>query len=141
MDCLPAGMELFPAVDLKQFEFIKRVIDDCDYYVLIVGGRYGTLTSEGISFTEAEYEYAISKGLKLLAFIHSEPNQLSVERSEQDPHLIELLENFRQKVSMGRLVEFWTKSEDLPALVVLSMFQTIKIYPAIGWIRGDKANR
>jgi hypothetical protein len=31
MDCIPAGMELFPAADQEQFEFIKRVIDDCDY--------------------------------------------------------------------------------------------------------------
>src|SRR6478736_6465367 len=38
MDCIPAGMELFPAADEEQFEFIKRVIDDCDYYLLIIGG-------------------------------------------------------------------------------------------------------
>ena len=36
-DCIPAGMELFPAADMEQFEFIKRIIDDCDYYILIVG--------------------------------------------------------------------------------------------------------
>ena len=34
MDCIPAGMELFPAADEEQWEFIKRVIDDCDYYLL-----------------------------------------------------------------------------------------------------------
>jgi hypothetical protein len=28
-DCIPAGMELFPAADEDQFEFITRVIDDC----------------------------------------------------------------------------------------------------------------
>jgi hypothetical protein len=28
MDCIPAGMELFPATDEEQFEFIKRIIDD-----------------------------------------------------------------------------------------------------------------
>lgn len=45
MDCIPAGMELFPATDEEQFEFIKRVIDDCDYYLLIIGGRYGSTTA------------------------------------------------------------------------------------------------
>ena len=53
MDCIPAGMELFPAADEEQWEFIKRVIDDCDYYVLIIGGRDGSLTPEGISYTGA----------------------------------------------------------------------------------------
>ena len=42
LDCIPAGMELFPAADEEQLAFIKRVIDDCDYYLLIIGGRYGS---------------------------------------------------------------------------------------------------
>jgi hypothetical protein len=35
---IPAGMELFPATDQQQLEFIKRIIDRCDYYVVIIGG-------------------------------------------------------------------------------------------------------
>ncbi|WP_271025211.1 DUF4062 domain-containing protein [Rhizobium sp. RCAM05973] len=38
MDCIPAGMELFPAMDEEQFKFIQRIIDDSDYYILIIGG-------------------------------------------------------------------------------------------------------
>ena len=52
MDCIPAGMELFPAADEEQWVFIRRVIDDCDYYLLIVGGRYGSVTPEGVSYAE-----------------------------------------------------------------------------------------
>ena len=37
-------MELFPVMDEEQLEFIKRVIDDYDYYILIIGGRYGSTT-------------------------------------------------------------------------------------------------
>ncbi len=73
MDCIPAGMELFPAADEAQFEFIKKIIDDCDYYLLIIGGRYGSLTDEGVSYTEKEYDYAVSIGLSVIALIHSEP--------------------------------------------------------------------
>lgn len=29
--CFPAGMELFPASSLEQWELIKNVIDDSDY--------------------------------------------------------------------------------------------------------------
>lgn len=35
-DCIPAGMEAFVATDVEQFEVIKKVIDLCDYYVLII---------------------------------------------------------------------------------------------------------
>ena len=34
-----AGMELFPASDQQQLEYIKRIIDRSDYYVVIVAGR------------------------------------------------------------------------------------------------------
>src|SRR6266705_2980965 len=40
---ISAGMELFPATDQQQLSFIQRVIDRCDYYVVIIGGRYGSL--------------------------------------------------------------------------------------------------
>ena len=63
-------MELFPASDTEQFSYIKKVIDECDYYVLIIGGRYGSVDSEGISFTEKEYEYAIETNKIVLAFVH-----------------------------------------------------------------------
>ena len=39
----PAGMEWFHGIDEEQFEYIKQVIDDSDYYVLILGGLYGTI--------------------------------------------------------------------------------------------------
>ena len=67
MDCIPAGMEIFPAIDEEQLEFIKRIIDDCDYYILIIGGRYGSTTDDGISYTEREYDYAVECGLKIIA--------------------------------------------------------------------------
>jgi len=34
LDCIPVGMEMFPAADDDQWTLIKRLIDDCDYYIL-----------------------------------------------------------------------------------------------------------
>ena len=82
LDCIPAGMELFPAIDAEQFEFIKKIIDDCDYYILIVGGRYGSISEDGISFTEKEYDYAVSKNIPVLAFLHNDIKNLTFEKSE-----------------------------------------------------------
>ena len=137
MDCIPAGMELFPAADEEQLQFIKSVIDDCDYYLLIVGGRYGSLTSEGISYTEQEFEYAISIGLKVLVFLHERPEEIPVGKSEVEPELCRKLAEFREKASTSRLVKFWTRADELPGLVALSLSKTIKLYPAVGWVRAD----
>lgn len=137
MDCIPAGMELFPAADEEQWEFIQRVIDDCDYYLLVIGGRYGSVTADGISYTEKEFDYAVKKELKVVALIHGIPDDIPFGKSEQDPELREKLLGFRDKVMNGRLIKFWKNAEELPGLVALSLQKTIKMYPATGWVRAN----
>ena len=137
MDCIPAGMELFPAADEEQWEFIKKVIDDCDYYLLIIGGRYGSVTDDGISYTEKEFDYAVESGLKIVALIHGAPDDIPFGKSEQDPMLREKLLGFKDKVMNGRLVKFWENARELPGLVALSLTKTIKMYPAVGWVRAS----
>jgi hypothetical protein len=46
LDCMPAGMELFPAASEDQWRWIKRVIDESDYYLVIIGGKYGSVHPE-----------------------------------------------------------------------------------------------
>lgn len=140
MDCIPSGMELFPAADEEQWEFIKRIIDDCDYYLLIIGGRYGSTTAEGVSYTEKEYDYAIEKGIKVVALLHANPDEIPLGKSEADPESRGRLKAFREKVAKDRLVRFWRTADELPGLVALSLSKTIKMYPAVGWIRANQAS-
>lgn len=137
LDCIPAGMEFFTAIDSEQLEFIKKIIDDCDYYILIIGGKYGSMTEDGISYTEQEYNYAVSKGIRVLAFLHENINQLTTDKIELDQNKREKLEAFRDRVKTGRLVQFWNNADDLNGKVAVSLTKAIKTYPAIGWVRGD----
>lgn len=67
----PIGMEMFSAGNSDQWTLIKRTIDISDYYLLLIGHRYGSLTEEGISYTEKEYNYACEKGIPIMAFIRN----------------------------------------------------------------------
>ena len=50
---IPAGMELFNASDKSQLDVIKKWIDESDVYMLILGGRYGSVEPEsGISYSQ-----------------------------------------------------------------------------------------
>lgn len=138
MDCIPAGMEHFPAADEEQWNFIKRIIDYSDYYLLIIGGRYGSLDDDGLSFTEKEYDYAVSKNIKVIALIHGKPDALSYENSEQSPELRSKLEAFRDKVKTKRLVEFWTDPAELISKVLLGLVNAKSMYPAVGWTRSNR---
>jgi hypothetical protein len=65
---IPAGMELFAASDKKQMDVIKRWINESDVFMLILGGRYGSIESEsGKSYVHLEYEYAVEIGKPFFA--------------------------------------------------------------------------
>ncbi|MEX3812136.1 DUF4062 domain-containing protein [Paraburkholderia sp. BR13439] len=65
---IPAGMELFAASDKAQMDVIKGWIDESDLFVLILGGRYGSVEPEsGKSYIQLEYEYAVSSGKPFFA--------------------------------------------------------------------------
>ena len=136
LDCIPAGMELFSASDADQWSLIKEVIDDCDYYIVIIGGRYGSTTVEGISFTEKEFDYALSTSKPILAFIHQNPEQIPAGKTEIDALSRKKLSLFRQKAETGRVCKYWTSAEDLGGKVSRSLVKTMKSIPAEGWIRG-----
>jgi hypothetical protein len=140
LDCIPAGMELFPASNDEQFDFIKKVIDDCDYYILIIGGRYGSEDIDGISYTEKEYDYAISLGIPVMSFIHGKPNDIPFGKSELDPEKRDKLDRFKNKISSNKLVKFWYKPEELEGAVALSLSKAIKMYARPGWVRGGTFN-
>ncbi len=66
---IPAGMELFKA-GKSQMKTIKKWIDESDVYMLILGGRYGSIEKEsGLSYTELEYKYALSKKMPIFAIV------------------------------------------------------------------------
>src|SRR5262249_52268860 len=97
----------------KQMKYIKRVIDDCDYYLLLIGGRYGSTSSKGISFTEMEYAYAVKKRLPVIAIVHGAPKTIAAKKSDADPQKRKRLEAFRTRVKNGRLVQQYTSAKEI----------------------------
>lgn len=134
LDCIPAGMELFPASSDDQWTLIKRVIDDCDYYLLVIGGKYGSTNEDGISYTQMEFEYALKSGKPIISFLHKSPDKIPSGKSEQDPGKKEKLQQFR-KLAQKKLVKFWDSPDNLGSVVSRSMVKLIKEFPAEGWVK------
>jgi hypothetical protein len=141
LDRFPAGMELFPAVNDTAWELIKKVIKESDYYVLIIGGKYGSLDESGISYTEKEYDFAVENNIPVVAFIHSDPESISLGKSEIDPNIREKLEAFKQKVKTHHHCNFWQTTEELKENLLTSLNAEMKTNPQIGWIRANEVNK
>lgn len=139
-DCFPAGMELFPAADEEQFEYIKTVIDVSDYYIIISAGRYGSIHPEtGLSYTEMEYDYAVEIGKPVIRLLHKDPfNELKGEYIEQTDLGREKLEKFRSKLGEARLVRFWEAPKELGLEAFVALTDLKRRSPADGWIKGDE---
>lgn len=136
MGHLPVGMELFVASTDEQFEYIKKVIDNCDYYILIVGGRYGSVSpNTGISYTEMEYDYAIKKEVPILVFPYFNIEQLSEEKKDSD---LTKIKNFCQKVSSNRMCDLWDNKDKLLSNVIIALNKIFSEQPQRGWIRPDE---
>jgi hypothetical protein len=136
LDCIPVGMEMFPAADDDQWTLIKRLIDDCDYYILIIGGRYGSTNENGISYTQMEYEYALSQDIPIISFLHKNPAEIVVGKSEDKPELKAKLETFRE-IAQKKLCKYWQSPIELGSQVSRSLVKLIKDKPRSGWIKTD----
>ncbi len=136
--CFPSGMELFPASDDLQWELIKRVIEECDYYIVIVAGRYGSIGPKGLSFTEMEYDYAVEKGVPVLGFVRDNVGDIPFDNTEKSEKGRKKLEVFRNKV-MSRTCRKYLTASELGMAVMKSLMAEARIRPRIGWVRADQA--
>lgn len=104
--------------------------------MLIIAGRYGSISPDGISYTEKEYDYAIEKGIPVLCFLRENIDELSVSKVDREIEKSEKLELFRQKVSDGRLVKFWKHPKELAGQVISALANAKKQNPTQGWVKG-----
>lgn len=143
MNCIPVGMEQFPASSLSQWEYIKKMIDMSDYYLLIVAGKYGSIDpEENISYTEKEYRYAIHKKMPILAFLHKNIDSLPAIKVGATDEERERVKNFHNTVKeAGRLVDFYSNEDELKYKIAMAMPKIINDAPMPGWVRADQAEK
>ncbi|MCL2164098.1 MAG: DUF4062 domain-containing protein [Oscillospiraceae bacterium] len=133
LEHIPIGMEMFNAADDDQWAVIKRTIDTSDYYIVIVGFRYGSTNEQGISYTELEYDYAVSQGIPVLGFIKKRNDPSTPEQRDDDPDKQRKLNAFISKIEKKMRSE-WSTADGLSAELSPALIKQFKETPRIGWI-------
>ena len=138
---IPAGMELFKAGNLSQLETIKKWLNNSDIYMLILGGRYGSIEPySGKSYTQIEYEYALTQNIPVFsvilsdAFLLQKAAVLGKEIYEQENKM--LYEEFKKQV-MAKIIKFVDDEKDIQISILTTIHEFINDYKLKGWIRGD----
>lgn len=140
---IPAGMELFSAGNESQMTVIKRWIDESDVYLLILGGRYGSIDKKtGKSYTQLEFEYAIEKKKPFFSVVISDAGldekvKVMGRSALEDSSNKELAE-FRSLV-LSKLVKFWDDTKDIK-IAIHETLSEFKYNPdLIGWVRPENS--
>jgi len=139
---IPAGMELFTSGDESQMDVIKQWIDESDVYLLILGGRYGSIESKtGKSYTHLEYEHAIATGKPYFACVAKEQaqeNRVKIHGTsviEKDNP--QKLKEFRQLVE-SKIRKEWEDTKDIKIIVGETLGTFSRKEDLVGWIRADQ---
>lgn len=139
LGCLPTTFEAH-AQNLSTMVNIRRRIDDCDYYVLLVGSRYGSLMPSGVSYTHMEYVYAATKQKPILVLMHESPETRAPELQEQTVEAKLKFSDFRKVLLREREhIVYWRDAKDLANALHNALPALIRRYPTTGWVRVNKA--
>lgn len=141
---IPMGMELFTPNGSSSIDIIKASIDNSDFLVLIIAGKYGsTCIDEGIekSYVEMEYDYAKKNNKPILLFYHKDISKLPMYKTEDSKKRKKKLAKFLSKVQEDVLGKEWIDVNELEKSVIASMVQiNNKEYETLGWVRVKDVN-
>ena len=137
MGHIPVGMEMFSAADEEQWNIIKKKIDQSDYYIVVIAHRYGTCDAAGVSYTEKEYDYAVSKGIPILGFVIEDGTSWPKDKSDTERSATKKTKNFKEKIK-NKPVSFWKNGEDLYGRCSIALMKAFNAYPREGWVRASQ---
>jgi hypothetical protein len=138
---IPAGMELFKSGNVTQLETIKQWIDESDVYMLILGGRYGSIEPKSkLSYTHLEYNYAVKKKKPYFSVVITE-DALKQRVKKIGTNIIELenrdkYNRFRKQV-LKNISSFYNDRKDIQISILDTLRDFEKRYEFSGWVPGQ----
>ena len=130
---LPISMEHFTVSTSGEFSDLQDLIDDSDFFIMLMGSRYGSCDKDGVSWTEKEYRYARAKDKPTIVLICDElASLLDVDEAT-------LTEDQRKQVQFCKSISFARKIDsqfDIKT-ILLQFFHTYPFTKCIGWTRID----
>lgn len=141
---IPMGMELFTPDGSSSIDIIKASIDNSDFLLLIIAGKYGSICDDdGIekSYVEMEYDYAKKNHKRILLFYHKDISKLPVYKVEEAKEKKNKLAKFLSKIQEDVLGMDWIDGNELERKVLATLGHiNSEEHEMLGWIRVKDIN-
>ena len=132
----PVNMESFGAEYQTPWQVIEDKLSNSDYYILVLGDKYGTLDSDGVSFTEKEYDLAQRLRLPTIVYLRANEAIQALPFEARESLHREQLDRFRKRIAVHHF-ERWNHKMDLVPRVYEGLTRLIVRYPRDGWIKSN----
>src|ERR1700760_3790717 len=117
-DVLPQSMEQFSSSDQTQWDFIELILKKCDFVIILLGGRYGSINlsdDKKRSYTECEYLFAVQERIPILRFVQDmSDGAILVANDDADDkaEAAKRMKAFRALVVKDRMTAKWANRDD-----------------------------
>lgn len=133
---IPITAEYFETAGGTDQRFVKKAIEECDYFIALIAHRL-SLPGE-ISPLETEYAWAVRNGIPVIALIIDEKARWKAAKKEQDPTALKKLEDFKKKLAAHPHAA-WFNTSDLCQKAQNLLIQEMNLRPRHGWVPAVQA--
>jgi Domain of unknown function (DUF4062) len=125
-EMFPLMMEHLPAVDADAIAASLKMVDDAEIYLGIFAHRYGYVPQENnpqqLSITEMEYNRAVEHNIPRFIFLMHDDHPVKAADVETGAGA-EKLQRLKARLSVERVVNYFTSPADLRAHVINTLAQ------------------
>ena len=141
---VPDGMELWAADPRPTLKTIAEKLQMCDLHVVVLGSNYGSvIESEGVGFTEWEYDQSFRAGRPVIAFLLEEKAvNRAWKKSKPSKEEQANYQRFREKLRGNRVCKMYDTAS-MPSIAgdvkqALNEILDSGTLPATaGWVRAE----
>ncbi len=141
---IPATMEQFVPGDETALEIIRRWIADSDAFILMLGGRLGSIEPiSGKSYVQLEYELAVELHKPLFAMVISDRalqervEKLGLEVADERKNQTQY-GNFKETVQL-KLCSYFSDAKDIRSTIFQKLPEWAQRGDLVGWVRASDA--
>lgn len=132
---IPICMEHFTITSSKNFEDVKKLIEQSDIFIMILGGNYGSCDENGISWTQNEYEYAQS--INKISYVLLSEEYMNLKKMYEDG--VKLDKKQKKQLKLGESISYpqiITKERNI-SRIISQIISIADFSNCIGWKRND----